>query len=152
MMDGMRLHHVGFVVASIEASAPGFVASLNMEWDGEIFYDLLQDAKVTFLRHSVPGMPLIELVEPGSPQSHLVKFLKRSGGLHHLCYETNHLEEQLRSVVSVGSILVRKPAPAVAFEGRAIAWFYTPERMLVEILESKSTVEQIESPAVAGVK
>ena len=148
----MRLHHVGFVVASIEASAPGFVASLNMEWDGEIFNDPLQDAKVTFLRHSVPCMPLIELVEPGSPQSHLVKFLKRSGGLHHLCYETDQLEEQLRIAVASGSILVRKPAPAVAFEGRAIAWFYTPERMLVEILETERSVRRKESPVVASVR
>jgi methylmalonyl-CoA/ethylmalonyl-CoA epimerase len=149
--NGMRLHHIGFVVASIEESVPGFVASLNTEWDGKIFNDPLQDAKVTFLRHGVSGTPLIELVEPGSPESHLVKFLKRSGGLHHLCYETDQLEEQLRSAVASGSILVRKSAPAIAFEGRAIAWFYTPERLLIELLESKSTVQPADCPAVASV-
>ncbi len=47
------LHHVGYVVKSIEEQAPGFVKSLGATWDQQIIHDPLQGAKVTFLR--TPG-------------------------------------------------------------------------------------------------
>jgi len=33
------LHHIGFVVASIDAAMPGFTKSLGASWDGRIFAD-----------------------------------------------------------------------------------------------------------------
>jgi methylmalonyl-CoA/ethylmalonyl-CoA epimerase len=35
-------------------------------------------------------------------------------------------------------IVVAKPVPAVAFQGRRIAWIYTPSRQLFEIVEAKA--------------
>jgi hypothetical protein len=32
-------------------------------------------------------------------------------------------------------MIVRRPKPAVAFDGRRIAWVLTPENLLVELLE-----------------
>jgi methylmalonyl-CoA/ethylmalonyl-CoA epimerase len=37
---------------------------------------------------------------------------------------------------TVGSTLIRSAQPAVAFEGRRIAWFYTKTRIVTEILEA----------------
>jgi methylmalonyl-CoA/ethylmalonyl-CoA epimerase len=32
-------------------------------------------------------------------------------------------------------VVVSQPAPAIAFEGKRIAWFYTPTRQLMEMVE-----------------
>ena len=128
-------HHIGFVVASIEDSVEGFLQFLHDEWNGKIFHDPNQVVKVTFLHSRQPGNPVLELVEPAGEKSPVTPFLKRGGGLHHLCYEIDNLEEQLRWSRTQGGIVVRPPLPAVAFEGRRIAWVYTKNKLLVEYLE-----------------
>jgi methylmalonyl-CoA/ethylmalonyl-CoA epimerase len=130
-----RLHHVGFVVASIEESVASFAESLALPWQEEVFEDPAQRVRVTFLGR--PGTPQFELVEPNGPDSPVRTFLARGGGLHHVCYEVDDLERRLRQQRAAGGIIVRQPVPAVAFEGRRIAWFYTRTRLLVEYLERR---------------
>src|SRR5579864_3275969 len=89
------LHHVGFVVASIADSVQGLIDSLQAEWEGVIFHDPNQVVRVTFLRSQNPATPLLELVEPTEERSPVTPFLKKGGGLHHLCYEVKNLEDQL---------------------------------------------------------
>jgi len=94
--------------------------------------------KVTFLS-SRPGEPLLELVQPVGEKSPVRKFLtEKGGGLHHLCYETESLETELQQMLSRRAMLVRRPQPAVAFDGRRIAWLLTQENLLVELLEKTS--------------
>lgn len=140
-LPSQTLHHIGFVVPSIAGAVEHFTAGLCMRWDGRIFHDPLQSVRVTFLEQEAAGAPLIELVEPASPESHLAGFLKRGGGLHHLCYEVDLLDARIESALASGAILVRGPAPAVAFGGRKIAWVCTPDRLLVEYLERASPAQ-----------
>jgi methylmalonyl-CoA/ethylmalonyl-CoA epimerase len=132
-----RLHHIGFVVASISASATGFLRSLGANWDGQVFVDTNQKVKVTFLT-LLPGDPQLELVEPNAEDAPVNRFLSEKGpGLHHLCYEVDDLEEALAEMRSNGALLAKPPKPAVAFGGRRIAWMITAEKLLVEMLEAR---------------
>jgi methylmalonyl-CoA/ethylmalonyl-CoA epimerase len=128
------LHHVGFVVSSIASAGEGFARALGAEWDGAIVHDPLQQARVTFLRCG-PDDPAVELVEPDGAQSPLTSFLSNGGGLHHVCYEVDSLDAQLKASRAAGALLARKPLPAAAFGGRRIAWIYTKQKLLVEYLE-----------------
>jgi methylmalonyl-CoA/ethylmalonyl-CoA epimerase len=131
----LRLHHIGFVVDSIKDSAPGFSRSLNTSWDEVVFADPGQKVKVTFLQ-GAPGDALIELVEPNAEDAPVNLHLKKNGpGLHHLCYEVNALEDAMVELRSKGALLAKPPKPAVAFEGRRIAWLLTGEKLLLELLE-----------------
>ena len=135
MLEPPTLHHIGFVVASIEPAMEGFVRSLGATWDQRVFEDPMQKVKVAFLS-TRPGEPQIELVEPVGDASPVQKFLReKGGGLHHFCYETNDLDAELKRFRSRSAILVRNPVPAVAFNGRRIAWILTREKLLVELLE-----------------
>jgi methylmalonyl-CoA/ethylmalonyl-CoA epimerase len=134
--DGLKLHHIGFVVQSIQESGESFARSLGATWDGSIILDPLQKAKVAFFQGRHPTDALIELVEPGNVESPVTKFLERGGGLHHLCYEVKDLEAHLRFCKSVGTLIIRRPVPAVAFGGRRIAWGITKKRLLLELLEA----------------
>jgi methylmalonyl-CoA/ethylmalonyl-CoA epimerase len=128
-------HHVGYVVKSIEEIAEEFARSLGSVWSKKVIHDSLQDAKVTFLFPSTAAGSSIELVEPGSDNSPLHKFLLKGGGLHHVCYEVVSLEMQLQQSRNAGCLIVKKPLPAVAFDGREIAWVYTPQKLLLEYLQ-----------------
>ena len=131
------LHHIGFVVKDIRSTAQSFAKSLGLQWDGEIIEDPLQQARISFFRPSNGNdRTLIELVEPVGDASPVRQFLSKGGGLHHICYEVRSLEDRLRVAQMNRDIVVRQPLPAVAFNGRRIAWIYTRNKLLVEYLEA----------------
>ncbi len=130
------LHHLGFVVSSISAAAEDFAVSISARWDGEIIFDPIQRVRVAFFYPADTRNPVFELVEPvgeGSPVSNFLK--KKGGGLHHVCYEIDDLESGLRAARGAGLVVMAEPAPAVAFDGRRIAWVCSKKRLLVELLE-----------------
>jgi methylmalonyl-CoA/ethylmalonyl-CoA epimerase len=129
------LHHIGFVVSSIREEIEGFTSSVQASWNGEIFDDPLQQVRVTFLQPASPAEAAIELVEPTVDHSPVSRFLQRGGGLHHLCYEVDNLEEALKLARTCGGLVVKQPLPAVAFQGRRIAWVVTRNRLVIEYLE-----------------
>ena len=141
MRDGedsaIRLHHFGFVVADIRSKIEGFARSVGASWDSKIFHDPLQKVRVSFVQYAGPGDAQIELVEPAAQDSPVLNFLKKGGGLHHLCYEVSDLEAHLRKVREEGAMIVKPPLPAVAFENRRVAWVLTRQRLLLEFLELK---------------
>jgi methylmalonyl-CoA/ethylmalonyl-CoA epimerase len=133
----MDLHHVGFVVPEVGGGMEAFAVSLGATWDGAIFQDPLQKVKVAFLTTRA-GDAQIELVAPDGPDSPVLRFLEENGGgLHHMCYEVDDLEAQMSAMKSRGALIMRRPKPAVAFEGRRIAWMLTREKLLVELLEKR---------------
>lgn len=149
----VRLHHVGFVVKSIQDSSEAFARSLGANWDGNIIFDPIQNVRVTFLEGASAHDSLIELIEPGGPKSPVSRFLNQGGGLHHLCYEVADMDRHLGFCKTVGTLVIRKPAPAVAFQGRRIAWALTSQKLLVEFLERNSALsgnDKVPDPAVRG--
>ncbi len=132
-----KLHHLGFVVASIGAVAEEFAFSMSASWDGVITHDPIQRVRVSFFAPADSRNPVFELVEPASEVSPVSNFLKKRGGLHHVCYEIDDLELGLRGARKAGLAIVAAPAPAVAFNGRRIAWVCSKTRLLVELLERK---------------
>jgi methylmalonyl-CoA/ethylmalonyl-CoA epimerase len=132
------------VVPSISAVADAFAASISASWDGQIIHDPLQRVQVAFLQPADARNPVYELVEPAGHDSPVTNFLKRGGGLHHVCYEIDDLELGLEEARGTGFVMVSPPKPAVAFGGRRIAWICSKNRLLIEFLERDS------SPATAG--
>jgi methylmalonyl-CoA/ethylmalonyl-CoA epimerase len=130
---------MGFVVASIDSSMPGFVRSLGATWDGRVFHDPNQKVSVAFLT-TRPEDAKVELVEPAGEDSPVLRFLReKGGGLHHACYEVESLEMQLSEFRARGAVIAKRPKPAVAFGGRRIAWVMTAERFLIELLEESAS-------------
>jgi len=132
------LHHVGFVVNSIEEVAGRFAKSIGAIWDQKTTHDPLQRVRVSFIVGGNTSLTSVELVEPAGPNSPVEHFLRRGGGLHHLCYEVDRLEHQLIFSRSIGGVIVKPPLPAAAFEGRRIAWVVTKDKLLLEFLEAAS--------------
>lgn len=131
------LHHLGFVVPSIRSSGQTFAVAMSARWDGDIIHDPIQQVRVAFFYPVDSRNPVFELVEPASETSPVSNFLKKRGGLHHVCYEVDDLETALENARSEGWAIASLPAPAVAFHGRRIAWVCSKTRLLVELLENR---------------
>jgi methylmalonyl-CoA/ethylmalonyl-CoA epimerase len=137
-MNALRLHHIGYVVASIAESAGPISRALSLRWDGVIIHDPLQFVNVTFLPANLSAETTVELVEPAGPRSPVREFAEAGGGWHHVCYEVDDLTAQISQSRAAGGSLVRVPLPAKAFGGRKIAWILTPQKLLVEYLERET--------------
>ena len=133
-MSATRLHHVGYVTASIADSVEEYTKSTGLVWDGRIIHDPLQMVSVAFLSSADDSSSAIELVEPAGRRSPVNRFLASGGGLHHICMEVAELEAHIEASKAAGCTLVRVPMPAVAFGGRKIAWITTPTGQLIELL------------------
>jgi methylmalonyl-CoA/ethylmalonyl-CoA epimerase len=130
----MRLHHFGILVENIENCSHDLVANFGYQIRSKIIHDPLQAAYVRFL--ALPSEPTyIELIAPDSPRSHLHNALKRAPGPNHVCFSTVDIEESLRYLSSKGAMILRPPAPAVAFGNLRICWLMDPNCILVELVE-----------------
>jgi methylmalonyl-CoA/ethylmalonyl-CoA epimerase len=142
-MDTPRLHHIGYVVASIAEGLQRWESALSVRLVSPRHADEIQRAIVLFLE--LPDGVKLELVEPLTSDSPVNGFLSKGGGLHHLCFEVDSLEQQIQHMRQHHAVLVRRPQPAVAFAGRRIAWMMTRDRLLVEYLEREAQAQAIET-------
>lgn len=99
-----------------------------------MIHDPAQTAYVQFFR--LPGADhYLELVAPDGPESKLAKATTRRHPLNHLCYVVDDIVATCGLLEAHGWWLVSEPTPAIAFEGRRIAWLSSPDLLIVELVE-----------------
>jgi methylmalonyl-CoA/ethylmalonyl-CoA epimerase len=132
-----RLDHVAIAVHNVEEAARFYrdMMGLNLE-KVEVVQE--QRTKVGFFPI---GETNIELVEPASDDSPLVKFLETKGpGIHHLCFEVEDIEMELRSLIDKGAHLIDKDPRPGAHQTRVA--FLHPKGtggVLIELCEKPKT-------------
>jgi len=132
-MNGLRIHHYGLATDNLERSM-STLGSLGYEF-GEITLDPVQKVRVVFA--SRPREAMIELicdVDERGPTHHIVS--KKGNGLYHVCYEVANLEETMMKLREKHFLLIHAPVPAVACDGKRIAWMYNRYIGLIELLET----------------
>jgi methylmalonyl-CoA/ethylmalonyl-CoA epimerase len=130
------LHHVAIVVDSIEAVRPIYVDALGMT-PGEVEFVADQAVNVLVVQ---AGSQRIELVEPAGADSPVSKFLaKRGGGLHHLAYRVENLEQALDRLRAAGLRLIDE-TPRPGAHGTRIAFLHPQATggVLTELVEDPS--------------
>lgn len=134
--NGMRFHHLGIAVSSIRQAAPPMIETMCLTVESEIFIDPVQKVSALFL-HSLVSGPRIELIEPIGEDSPITRFVReKGGGLHHVCFEVDDLEEALADARRRRARVVCPPVSAPGFCGRRIAFCYTREKILTEFAEA----------------
>lgn len=139
--DGLdfKLLHVGVAVPTLGPTTELLSDLLEYKVVSGPFDDPIQKVTVIFLAKSEKNDVEIELIAPLGVDSPIQSMLaKNGGGAYHLCFETSELERALDHARKNGCIVVAAPAPAVAFQGRRIAWIYTRSRQLFELVEAKA--------------
>ncbi|MBI5629287.1 MAG: VOC family protein [Elusimicrobia bacterium] len=133
---GLRLNHIGYAVEDIERYWNDFFQPLFEPCGiSRVYEDPLQKVRVAFI--TLASGERVELVEPMDESSPVSRILKaRRGGFYHLCYEARGLEPEIKRFEEKGCRLISGPTPAVAFEGRRIAFLYTPQNDVIELVEA----------------
>ncbi len=133
-MNSLKLHHVGMAVAKIEPASLLYVSRFHYTICSPVIHDPVQTAYVQFLR--LPGdEAYLELVAPDSPESKLAKAVSYGGGLNHLGYSVERIEEAVSELRETGMAVICDPVPAVAFAGRRISWLLGRDRIPIELVE-----------------
>jgi methylmalonyl-CoA/ethylmalonyl-CoA epimerase len=134
---GFKLLHVGVAVPSLGPTTEMLSALFGYKVMSGPFDDPIQKVTVNFLSKSDDDVAEIELIAPITEDSPIRSMLaKDGGGAYHLCFETSDIDAALVHAKKHGCIVVSAPVPAVAFQGRRIAWIYTRSRQLFELVEA----------------
>jgi len=134
---GFKLRHVGVAVPKLGPTTDALEALFGYKVVSGPFDDPIQKVSVNFLAKSENDVAEIELVAPLGEGSPITSMLAKGGGAaYHLCFETSDIEQAVAHAKKNGCIIVSPPVPAVAFNGRKIAWIYTRSRQLFELVEA----------------
>ena len=132
-----KLLHVGVAVPSLDSTSELLSSLFGYKVVSGPFDDPIQKVTVNFLAKSVNDPAEIELIAPLTDDSPIRSILANDrGAAYHLCFETSDIDRALIHAQNNGCIVVSAPVPAVAFQGRRIAWIYTRSRQLFELVEA----------------
>jgi len=98
-----RIDHIAIAVHDIDEIARFYTGILKLDLSGvEVVTG--QKTKVGFLK---VGESNIELVQPASDDSPLVKFLETRGpGIHHICLQVEDIEKEIEELKKQGARMI----------------------------------------------
>ncbi|HVT04984.1 MAG TPA: methylmalonyl-CoA epimerase [Thermoanaerobaculia bacterium] len=130
-MKKPQLDHIGIAVTSLDAARIYQDLGLIVE---HIETVATQKVRTAFL--SV-GDSNLELLEPTDSSSPIARFLeKRGGGIHHLCFRVDNIEEHLEHLKAKGYRLINE-APVPGAHGCRVAFLHPQagDGVLIELSE-----------------
>lgn len=128
-----RFHHLGVASTSLKRDVRAY-ALLGYYPEGKEFADERQGVRGLFLTDG--RGPRLELLEPLPGSETLSPFLTRGIKCYHHAYEVEAIEAAMSGLRAAHARLVRLPTPAVAFQGRRIAFLILPNGWMVELIDS----------------
>lgn len=93
------LDHIAIAVPNLEQSIKRFMDDFGLDFQGQ---EDVTDAKTSTAFFPVPATS-IELVHPLNGEGPIANYLdKKGGGLHHLCFRSNNIEEDIERLKKKG--------------------------------------------------
>ena len=130
----MKLDHVCIAVRKIDPARERICAMLGYEPRTSKVTNTRQEVVVQFLRKN--GSIDLKLIEPSNPESPLVDFIKRGGGLHHLCFRAEDGKKAIQELCDKGARVIAEQQPGEAFGGNPIAFLFLGLGLNVEIIDT----------------
>ena len=137
MIEAKAINHIGIAVRSIDAHRPYYETVVGARFEG--VEDVpTQKVRVAFFAVGPRGQEVrLELLEPTSPESPVMRFLDQRGeGLHHVAYTVDDLPNRLKSLEHGGLRLI-DAVPRPGAHGMQIAFLHPKDsgRVLTELCE-----------------
>ncbi len=140
----MQIDHVAIAVRSVEKAADKLCELTGYRRKTE---------KVTNTRHRVNVLFLekeasldIKLIEPSDGESPLWDFVKKGGGLHHVCFKVADVSALCDALKAQGVRLLSEPAPGEAFDDGLIAFCYLGFGLNAELIDTDARRRRITGP------
>lgn len=127
-----KINHIAIAVNDVEESLKFWRDAMGLQVD-HIEDVPSQKAQVVFIP---VGDSEVELVKPTSPDTGVAKFIEeKGGGMHHLCFEVDNIDEMLVDLKEKGVRLINETA--LELPGRKMAFIHpkSTNGVLVELYE-----------------
>ncbi len=128
---GTRIAHIGIAVRALDDILPLYRDIL------ELPAVPLDDADGAHIAGLAAGESLVELLEAGSDDSPIGKFVaKRGPGIHHICFAVDDIDATLERCRASGVRLIDEQ-PRIGAEGKRIAFLHPSATggVLIELSE-----------------
>lgn len=135
MIQAKAINHIGIAVKNIAEQRAFYETTLGATFEG-IEEVPTQKVKVGFF--SMGGVRL-ELLEPTAPDSPIAQFMEKNGGrggLHHVAYTVDHIQQRLDDLKAAGVALIHeKPQPGAHHTQIAFLHPKASQGVLTELCE-----------------
>lgn len=150
MVDDLRVDHIAVAVRSVEAAADRLSGLLGYTRMTEKVTNTRQQVNVLFLGKD--GSLPIKLIEPSNADSPLCEFVKKGGGLHHICFKVPDVEAACADLSARGARVITAPQPGEAFDDQLIAFLYVGLGLNVEVIDTEQRRGRLDSTADGGTR
>jgi methylmalonyl-CoA/ethylmalonyl-CoA epimerase len=137
----MVVDHLGIVVKSIEQGIEYWEKVFGYKQMTEIVINTRQKVKVVFLTKK--NSLVIKLIEPTDETSPIYRIARKGGGLHHLAFRCNEINEEISRLKSLGLRVITNPEPGEAFENNQIAFLLGNQELNIELIDTDKKAKQI---------
>ncbi len=138
----MIVDHLGVVVKSIEEGILHWSSIFGYTQMTEVVINSRQKVKVVFMKKE--GSILIKLVEPIDQSSPAFGLAKKGGGLHHIGFKCDNINEQIKTLQEKKLRLISPPEPGEAFGNNPIAFMFAKQGLNIELIDSDIKAKLIE--------
>ena len=130
----MKFDHIGIFVSDLASGREKMAALLPIVSFSDITEDSLLGVRVQFGVDS-SGIRY-ELVAPYGEKNPVSGVLKAGKNiLNHVAYRVPNLDESMKKLQAAGCDQLGQPAPALAFGGANVVFFYSPLKFIIELIE-----------------
>jgi methylmalonyl-CoA epimerase len=139
-----KLDHIGLAVENID-DFKRIMKVFRPQMMTDPLADPVQKVAASFVAIGEAQHVYVELLEPADETSPVTKFLrKRGGGLHHLCFEVEDIDEATKMLLEEDFKMVVAPVDCPKYDenlGRQcsgmtrIAFFMLTDYFLIELIE-----------------
>ena len=137
----MNLDHVCIAVRRIDDARERLCRMLGYSPRTDKVTNTRQMVVVQFLKK--PGSIDLKLIEPCDPRSPITDFVKKGGGLHHLCFRAQNGHSAIHELCESGARLITEQQPGEAFDDNPIAFLYLGFGLNIEIIDTYKRRAQI---------
>ncbi len=137
----MVIDHIGIVVKSIEKGISHWEDVFGYTQMTEIVINTRQKVKVVFL--SKDKSLQVKLVEPSDESSPVYKFAQKGGGLHHLCFKCDNMDEEIDRLKEKRLRVIAAPQPGEAFENENIAFIFAKQGLNIELIDTDKRASRL---------
>ncbi|MCR4744479.1 MAG: VOC family protein [Lachnospiraceae bacterium] len=131
----LTVDHIGYLVKRT-AKAEDVFKCLGYKIKRELYHDESRKCDFSFLEKD--GL-VIELITPWNSESPIFPMLKHHKNMiYHICYKSDNMDEDIKTLEEKGFKLVEAPKPAPAISDRAdVAFMMHMEIGMLEIVSEK---------------
>jgi methylmalonyl-CoA/ethylmalonyl-CoA epimerase len=131
----MVIDHIGIAVKSLKDGLEHWEKVFGYVQSTTIVENTRQKVRVVFL--TKPNSITVKLIEPTESASVVSDFVRKGGGLHHLCFRCDDMGKEMERMKAMGLRVLAEPQPGEAFENEEIAFIYAKQGLNIELIDTE---------------